>query len=86
MDSRPGLEAAASYRYHPHVFLIEPWEEIYETDEERVMTFEDTVSFSESLKKVYERAGYVFDIVQRGSIGDRAASVHSAVEQHLSTI
>ncbi len=72
------------YRYHPHVLLIEPWEEIYETDEERSMTFEDTVSFGESLKEVYERAGYVLDILQRGSIGDRAASVRSAVEQHLS--
>ena len=86
VDPRPGLEAAATYRYHPHVFLIEPWEEIYETDEERVMTFEDTVSFGESLKEVYERAGYVFDIVERGSISDRAALVRSAVEQHLSTI
>ena len=86
VDSRPGLEAAATYRYHPHVLFIEPWEEIYETDEERVMTFEATVPFSESLKEAYGRAGYVFDIVQRGSISDRAASVRAAVEQHLSTI
>ncbi len=86
VDPGPSQEAAGMYRYHPHVLLIEPWEEIYETDEERVMTFEDTVSFSESLKEVYEGAGYVFDILQRGSIGDRAALVGSAVEQHLSMI
>lgn len=86
VDPRLSLEAAATYRYHPHVLFIEPWEEIYETDEERVMTFEDTVSFGESLKEVYERAGYVLDILQRGSISDRAASVRAAVEHHLSTI
>ncbi len=50
------------------------------------MTFEDTVSFSRSLKEVYERAGYVLDIVQPGSIMDRVAFVRSAVEQHLSMI
>jgi predicted ATPase len=50
------------------------------------MTFEATVPFSESLKEAYGRAGYVFEIVQRGSISDRAASVRAAVEQHLSTI
>ena len=86
VDVGPSLEAAATYRYHPHVLFIEPWEAIYETDEERVMTFQDTVSFSESLKEVYERVGYVLDIIQRGSISDRAASVRAAVEQHLSTI
>ena len=86
VDPGPSQEAGGVYRYHPHVLLIEPWEEIYETDEERAMTFEDTVSFSESLKEVYERAGYVLDILQRGSIGDRAALVRSAVEQHLPTI
>ena len=84
VDPRPSLEAAEDYRYHPHVLLLEPWEEIYATDEERVMTFEDTVSFSRSLKEVYERAGYVLDIVQPGSIMDRVAFVRSAVEQHLS--
>lgn len=86
VDPRPSLEAAEDYRYHPHVLLLEPWEEIYATDEERVMTFEDTVSFSRSLKEVYERAGYVLDIVQPGSIMDRVAFVRSAVEQHLSMI
>ena len=85
-DPRPSLQAADTYRYHPHVLLIEPCVEIYETDEERVMTFEDTVLFGESLKQVYERAGYVLDILQRGSISDRAASIRAAVEQHLSTI
>ena len=86
VDPRPSLEAAEEYRYHPHVLLLEPWEEIYVTDEERILTFDDTMSFNKSLKEVYERAGYVLDIVQPGSIMDRVAFVRSTVEQHLSMI
>jgi predicted ATPase len=29
-------------------FFLEPWSDIYETDEERIMTFHDAVSFSEA--------------------------------------
>ena len=67
------------YRYQHHVLFLEPWSDIYETDEERIMSFDDTVSFSETLRDVYERSGYILVDVPRGSVDDRAAFVRMMV-------
>ena len=47
----PSLKAVEVYRYQPHVLFLEPWSDIYETDEERIMSFDDTVSFSQTLTR-----------------------------------
>jgi predicted ATPase len=78
-DPAPSLAAVNLYRYQPHVFFLEPWSDIYETDEERIMTFDDTVSFSEALRDVYERSDYTLVDVPRGSLDDRAAYVRMMV-------
>jgi len=46
------------YRYHPHALFLEPWRDIYTTDEERIMSFDETLSFSETLRDAYMRSGY----------------------------
>jgi predicted ATPase len=78
-DPAPSLAAVHLYRYQPHVFFLEPWSDIYETDEERIMTFDATVSFSEALRDVYERSDYTLVDVPRGSLDDRAAFVRMMV-------
>jgi predicted ATPase len=78
-DPTPSLEAVDVYRYQPHVLFIEPWSDIYETDEERIMSFDDTVSFSRTLREVYERSGYRLVDVPRDSIADRATFVRMSV-------
>lgn len=78
-DPAPSLAAVDLYRYQPHVFFLKPWSDIYETDAERIMSFDDTVSFSESLRDVYERSGYTLVDVPRGSVNDRAAFVRVMV-------
>jgi len=67
------------YRYQPHVLFLEPWSDIYETDEERIMSFDDTVSFGRTLRAVYERSGYTLVDVPRDSIADRATFVRMSV-------
>jgi predicted ATPase len=81
VDPAPGLAAIDKCRYQPHVLFLEPWSDIYETDEERVMSFDDTVSFSEMLRDVYERSGYTLVVVPNGSVEDRAAFVRMRVTQ-----
>jgi len=76
-DPAPSLSAASTFRYHPHVLFLEPWSEIYETDDERTMSFDDTLSFSEALREVYERSDYILVHVPRGSVEDRAAFVRN---------
>jgi predicted ATPase len=78
-DPTPGLEAAEAYRYQPHVLFLEPWSDIYQTDQERIMSFDDTVSFSKSLRDVYERSGYTLVDVPRDSIADRATFVRMSI-------
>jgi predicted ATPase len=75
----PSLKAVEVYRYQPHVLFLEPWSDIYETDEERIMSFDDTVSFSQTLRDVYERSGYTLVEVPRDPIDDRATFVRKSV-------
>jgi predicted ATPase len=81
VDPTPSLAAIDECRYRPYVLFLEQWSNIYETDEERVMSFDDTVSFSETLGEVYERSGYTLVVVPYGSVEDRAAFVRMSVAQ-----
>jgi predicted ATPase len=78
-DPTPSLEAVDVYRYQPHVLFLEPWSDIYTTDEERIMSFDETLSFSETLRDVYVRSGYTPVDVHRGSVDDRAAFVRKMI-------
>jgi predicted ATPase len=78
-DPTSCLEAVDAYRYRPQVFFLEPWSDIYQTDEERIMSFDDTVSFGNTLRDVYERSGYTLVDVPGNSIADRATFVRRSV-------
>lgn len=49
--------ACMQYRYH-QVFMLPPWEDIYNTDAERYETFEQAVSVYFSIQKIYTQWGY----------------------------
>jgi predicted ATPase len=67
--------AARRYRYHTAVLLLEPWADIYTTDDERTMTFDQTIPFHDAIVDAYRRHGYDLVSVPRGSIEQRAAFV-----------
>jgi predicted ATPase len=79
IDPAPSVLASQRYRYHTEVLVLQPWEEIYTVDEERTMSFADTIPFQEALTDAFERAGYTLVEVPRGSIEDRAAFVRDFV-------
>jgi predicted ATPase len=79
VDPTPSLVACDVYRYHDQVLILEPWQEIYAVDDERTMSFSDTLAFHEALVDAYERTGYVLIEVPRTSIEDRAAFVRDVV-------
>ena len=78
-DLGPSMAAAARYRYHREALLFEPWREIYHTDDERTMSFEDTLPFHGALVDAYERSGYVLIRVPRGSIAERTSFVRETI-------
>jgi predicted ATPase len=78
-DPEPSLKAVDVFRYGPQVLFVEPWSDIYTSDEERTMPFEDTASFSEALRDVYTRSGYSLVEVPQTPIDERVAFVRKVV-------
>jgi predicted ATPase len=76
----PSLVASREHRYEREVLIVAPWEHIYVVDEERTMSFEDTVAFHDAIVRAYEGAGYELTEVPRGSIDDRAAFVQASIQ------
>jgi predicted ATPase len=77
VDPGPSVRTADRYRYHEEAFILEPWEEIYTTDDERTMSFADAVAFHAALERAYTRTGYRLDVIPRGTAKDRAAIVRT---------
>ena len=70
---------ATEYPYHPVVFVLPPWEEIYVNDDERDHTFTHAVRVYESLVTWYESCGYHVAPVPKLSVGGRCDHVLSAL-------
>jgi predicted ATPase len=79
VESSPSLEASRRHRYDSDVLILPPWEEIYSTDDERTMTFAETIPFHEALVEAYERTGYTLIEVPRGSAEERGAFARDVV-------
>lgn len=79
VDAGGSIDACMTYRHHDEVLLFEPWEAIYTTDDERRMSFADTLAFHRVLVDAYEDAGYAFVRVPRSGIDERAAFVRRFV-------
>ncbi len=80
IDPTPSLEAADGHRYDADVVILEPWEAIYDTDDERTMSFEQTYPFDDALVDAYARTGYSLIVVPTGSVEDRAAIVRGSID------
>ena len=79
------LEAIDSFRYEPDVLFLGPWPDIYRTDAERITSFDESVSFSNTLRQVYQRSGYSLIDVPHGSIPARAAFVQAFITRRTNT-
>ena len=80
VDPVLSLIACQRHRYEAEVLIAAPWEHIYGVDEERTMSFEDTIGFHDAIVRAYEGAGYELTEVPRGSIEDRAAFVLASIQ------
>lgn len=59
------------YRYSEKVFLLPPWLEIYETDNERKQTWEEAVYTHNKMKQIYLEYGYEIIEVPIGTTEER---------------
>jgi len=75
VDPTAAIRATEQHRYHSEVLVLPPWEEIYSTDDERKMTFDQSLAFHEELLDGYRQAGYSLLEVPRDSIDRRVAFI-----------
>lgn len=64
-------EATKNFRYNSLVFLVPPWEEIFETDSERMHNFASAKQEFDELLIKYEKFGYEIVIVPKVSVEER---------------
>lgn len=79
VDPAASVLASQTYRYHPEVLVLQPWEAIYTVDDERTMSFADTLSFHELFLDAYRQAGYGLIQVPQDSIAKRAAFIREFI-------
>jgi predicted ATPase len=73
--------AAKKYRYNNFVFFTPGWEEIYQTDDERKMSFEAANQFGNMLRKIYLRLSYKVIDVPFDTPEARAKFIIQAISQ-----
>ncbi|MEX6625550.1 ATP-binding protein [Tenacibaculum pacificus] len=64
------IEKSKQYIY-TKVFMCSPWESIYESDNERYETFEQSVKIDKFLKETYMEIGYEIIEIPFGSVKER---------------
>lgn len=64
-------EYATRYRYNKKVFILPPWQEIYETDNERKQTWEEAVLTYEMMADTYEKYDYELVEVPKIKVEER---------------
>jgi predicted ATPase len=65
--------AVARYPYNRTVFLLPPWEAIYENDAERDQTFAESVRVCQSVRAWYARCGYETVEVPAATVDERVS-------------
>lgn len=75
--------AVMSYRYNPNVFILPPWAEIYETDNERKQNFKEALRTYEVMYKTYSNLGYNLIEVPKISTTERADFIIREIKKEV---
>jgi predicted ATPase len=77
IDQGSSKNASGVYRYNKTVFITPPWKEIYSTDDERKMSFDQASKFGDELRRIYIDFEYEIIEIPIGLPRDRAKFVHN---------
>lgn len=67
--------AVRKYRYNKKVFILPPWKEIYENDDERKQSFEEAVLTFKVMAETYEQLDYELIEVPKIEVKCRASFI-----------
>lgn len=79
LKPRPFINAANRYHYNKHVFFLPAWQDIYKTDDERKMNYEQSQKFGEDIYRIYQGLGYEIIEVTPDTVENRAAFVSDRI-------
>lgn len=84
MEAIPIPEALSNilktFRYNNKVFILPPWREIYETDNERRQTWSEAIFIFGKMKQTYQDYGYEVIEVPKGNIEQRCKFVEHEIQ------
>lgn len=81
-DGYPSFfDLACQEHKYDKVFILPPWEEIYESDEARYENFEQAKLIFEHLKETYQKYGYDLIEVPKGKVSERIQFIFSALKK-----
>lgn len=58
LDAHSAVKASQKFQYNTNIFFLSAWKEIYQNDDERKITFNQSKAFGENIKKIYQDLGY----------------------------
>ena len=74
------LDEAKNYRYHTKVFILSPWKDIYENDNERKQTWQEAEATFTAMKNSYSQLGYVVVEVPKTTVAQRVQFILENLE------
>lgn len=81
-DSYPSFfDLACKEHTYSKVFVLPPWEEIYESDEARYENYDQAKLIFEHLKETYQKYGYQLIEVPKGTVDERIQFIFSELEK-----
>ncbi|WP_057940599.1 AAA family ATPase [Algoriphagus resistens] len=73
---------AENWRYNKNIFMLPPWQEIYETDNERKQDWTEAVFTFEKMCETYKSYGYDIVEIPKVSVSERADFVLRFIEEN----
>ena len=70
---------ALNYRYNTTVFMLPPWQGIYQTDSERKQTWQEAVQTYEMLKYTYKKYQYEITEIPEATVEGRLSIILKTV-------
>lgn len=82
-DEYPDMfRTACKEHMYDVAFMLAPWKEIYEQDNERYESFEQAETIQEFLKTAYENYGYQLINVPFGTVSERVDFILQTLKNH----
>lgn len=81
VDVKSAINASKIYQYNKNVLFLPSWQEIYTTDEDRIMSFEAAKNFGDLIRQAYTDCEYNIIDVPLADIDERLNFIFKMVEK-----